>query len=286
MDSKKIGDYISTLRRKRNLTQKDLADQLGVTDKAVSKWERGAGYPDISLLKPLAEILGTSVNELLEGEALNDKSGVPESNIENALEYADKLLTVKENKIGKIINNLLAVSMLIAICTCVIVNIAVNHRLSWSILVIDGCVMGCLLLLPPLHMKKRGLIYSLGLLTVFIIPFLAVIEYMTSGSIKTSGWLWRIGVPVSITWLVIIWFLLFLYTKFRINLWYFIGIILLLGVPGHIITNYVVDVFTGFSAAEPSRSITAVTTIVSLLALSGICFIIGFNKRKAYKEIN
>jgi transcriptional regulator with XRE-family HTH domain len=68
MNNKKIGEYISTRRKNNQLTQKELADKLGVTDKAVSKWERGAGYPDISMLKPLSDILGVTVNELLEGE--------------------------------------------------------------------------------------------------------------------------------------------------------------------------------------------------------------------------
>jgi transcriptional regulator with XRE-family HTH domain len=69
MDNQKIGDYINSLRKDRHLTQKELANRLGVTDKAVSKWERGAGYPDIGMLRPLADALGTTVNELLEGES-------------------------------------------------------------------------------------------------------------------------------------------------------------------------------------------------------------------------
>lgn len=77
MDSKKIGALISARRKQQNMTQKDLADMLGVSNRAVSKWETGEGYPDISTLPALAEILNLSVEELLKGEAA-ETSGATE----------------------------------------------------------------------------------------------------------------------------------------------------------------------------------------------------------------
>lgn len=68
MDSKKTGVLISTLRKGKGMTQKELADRLHVSDRTVSKWERGAGFPDVSLMMKLADTLGISVNELLQGE--------------------------------------------------------------------------------------------------------------------------------------------------------------------------------------------------------------------------
>ena len=70
MDHQKVGCFIAALRREKGWTQRELAAQLGVTDKAVSRWETGKGLPDISLLRPLSEALGVSVNELLSGEAI------------------------------------------------------------------------------------------------------------------------------------------------------------------------------------------------------------------------
>ena len=63
-----MGDFIRTLRREGNMTQKDLAERLNLTDRAISKWERGVCAPDIGLLEPLAEVLGTTVPELIRGE--------------------------------------------------------------------------------------------------------------------------------------------------------------------------------------------------------------------------
>ena len=71
MDSLKIGKFISKCRKDKNLTQEVLAEKLGITDRAVSKWERGLSLPDVSTMIPLCEILDINVNELLSGEVLD-----------------------------------------------------------------------------------------------------------------------------------------------------------------------------------------------------------------------
>lgn len=67
MDAKKTGLFIYENRKKRGMSQKDLANQLCITDKAVSKWERGISFPDISLLIPLSKALDVSLYDLLTG---------------------------------------------------------------------------------------------------------------------------------------------------------------------------------------------------------------------------
>ena len=69
MDTHRTGQLIAARRKELGLTQKQLAGQLNVSDRAVSKWERGAGFPDIALLEPLADALGLTVLSLLHGEA-------------------------------------------------------------------------------------------------------------------------------------------------------------------------------------------------------------------------
>lgn len=71
MDNQKIGSFIAVLRKEKQLTQKQLADRLNITDRAVSKWERGRGCPDISLLDDLSKILEVSVLEILKGRHLD-----------------------------------------------------------------------------------------------------------------------------------------------------------------------------------------------------------------------
>ena len=71
MNQIKIGRFIAERRKSASLTQAQLAEKLGITDKAVSKWERGVAMPDTSIMLQLCDILGISVNELLSGEKVN-----------------------------------------------------------------------------------------------------------------------------------------------------------------------------------------------------------------------
>ena len=95
MNQIKIGEFISSQRRKNNLTQAALAEKLGITDRAVSKWERGKGLPDASLMLDLCEILGITVNELLNGEKISMENN-NQKNEQLLLEMAKEL--EKKNK--------------------------------------------------------------------------------------------------------------------------------------------------------------------------------------------
>ncbi len=85
MDRTKTGALIAAARKEQNMTQKELAAALHVSDRAVSKWERGAGFPDISLLEPLADALGLGVLDLLRGE--RGTVPEPEPTIRQALAF-------------------------------------------------------------------------------------------------------------------------------------------------------------------------------------------------------
>ena len=72
MDAKKLGQFIAEIRKEKGVTQAELASMLHVTDKAVSKWERGLGLPDINSIEPLANALGISVAEVMKAERIPD----------------------------------------------------------------------------------------------------------------------------------------------------------------------------------------------------------------------
>lgn len=84
MDNKKFGAFIAAQRKEKGLTQKELADKLCVTDKAVSKWERGIGFPDIKLIEPLSEALDVSILELMRSEHI-EKTDISTHNVSEAL---------------------------------------------------------------------------------------------------------------------------------------------------------------------------------------------------------
>lgn len=100
MNQEKIGKFIAELRKQKKLTQEQLAEKLGITKNAVSKWERGLGLMDLSLLKPLSEILGVSVTEILNGEKIDEEIDLKSEEILiDTLDYSVKEIEkVKKNK--------------------------------------------------------------------------------------------------------------------------------------------------------------------------------------------
>lgn len=119
MNQEKIGKFIAVLRKQKDLTQEELAEQLGISDRAVSKWERGLNLPDASLMLKLSNILDISVNELLSGEKIEEKEykNKAEENLsylkEKNDEYAKKLLYF-ECIIGFICSSLFIILIFIA----------------------------------------------------------------------------------------------------------------------------------------------------------------------------
>ena len=103
MNQIKIGKFIAERRKNANLTQMQLAEKLGITDKAVSKWERGVAMPDSSIMLELCDILRISVNELLSGEKINMDNN--QKNEQLLLEMAKEL----ENKNKTIWNAMWAI---------------------------------------------------------------------------------------------------------------------------------------------------------------------------------
>ena len=165
----KMGQFISELRKEKKLTQKDLAEQLGVTDKAVSKWERGLSCPDISLLPKLSHILGVTTSELLNGE--KSESSAPEANalVEATLQYAD---TATKNVIAKSAwwkyIAIVSVIALLGILILIGCNSAIDGGLAWSILPLRITVFIWLAVMIVVFVMGKNKIGSLLLCGFFI----------------------------------------------------------------------------------------------------------------------
>lgn len=113
MDNVRFGKFVRACRREQNMTQKQLADCLHVSDKAVSKWENGIGFPDIKLLEPLANCLGVGLLELMQGERNYEEqieTKAAEQVVSDTISQSEKLET-QRTRMGKI-RLLLAVSTL------------------------------------------------------------------------------------------------------------------------------------------------------------------------------
>ena len=138
MNCDKIGKFIATSRKKKGLTQIELADKLNITDRAVSKWERGKGCPDISLLEDLSKILDVSIIELLKGEKMKKNKSLEKEELLYSMNYA------KENtkmKMYKTISNVIVTLITVIILTIVFNNLKIsvffNHRYYPNIMIND-----------------------------------------------------------------------------------------------------------------------------------------------------
>ncbi|MBQ9011564.1 MAG: helix-turn-helix domain-containing protein [Bacilli bacterium] len=119
MDQIKIGKFISQKRKEKNITQRKLAEQLGITDRAVSKWENGLCLPDASNMNQLCEILGITINDLYSGQIVNmnqKETKLEENLLEMAKlkEQADKKMLNLEIVIGYISSTTFLVLVFVA----------------------------------------------------------------------------------------------------------------------------------------------------------------------------
>lgn len=107
MNQEKIGKFIASCRKKQKLTQNELGELLGVTEKSISNWENGRNMPDLSLFKPLCDALNITINDLMSGEKIEKKKYQEkfEENIVNTIDFSTKKL----NKYSGIISLILII---------------------------------------------------------------------------------------------------------------------------------------------------------------------------------
>ncbi|MBQ2937822.1 MAG: helix-turn-helix domain-containing protein [Clostridia bacterium] len=116
MDNEKFGKFIKELRKQKNMTQKELAEKLNITDKAISKWERGLSFPDITILNSLAEIFDITVSELLNAEIGKKEELDIEKAIQEAVEKVTHKKEIREKRIRKIKKSIGIISLISFIC--------------------------------------------------------------------------------------------------------------------------------------------------------------------------
>lgn len=117
MDQIRIGKFIAESRKSRNLTQRQLADTLSISDKTISKWECGKGLPDVSLMLPLCTALDITVNDLLSGERVSatDYQQKAEGNMMNLMKENE------ENRKKMALSIITGVITIIAVCALIVI---------------------------------------------------------------------------------------------------------------------------------------------------------------------
>jgi len=195
MDQIKIGKFISKKRKEQNLTQMELAERLGITDRAVSKWETGKTMPDSSIMLDLCEILKISVNELLSGEmiSMEDYSRRAEENLlelKKQKEEADKRLLKMEWVIGYVAS----ISFLVLVFVASYIEMANWIRI---LLIIFGFVTFLIAMFYALEIEQKAGYYECAKChnkyvptyrSVFLAMHMGRTRYMKCPECKKYSW--------------------------------------------------------------------------------------------------
>ena len=171
MNQEKIGKFILECRKNKKLTQSELAEKLGVTDKTVSRWENGNYMPDLSLLQQLSKELNVSINELLSGEKVSkeDYQQKFEENIISTIDYSNKKLDSVKTIIA-VISTTFSIIILLAF-NLITVFAKLDKEIIWLFNICASGMVGCAIVQFLLNAKKYQKVI------VFLVVFLITLIF-------------------------------------------------------------------------------------------------------------
>lgn len=154
MNTQQFGRFIAEQRKAKGYTQKELAEKLGVTDKAISRWENGHGYPDVVMLEPLAKELGVTIAELMHSKLKDDADMKPQK-VDEAISNAIDI-TISNRKLERKTTILIYVVSILLLIGMSLFN---NTPLYGIVLTIVMCIYaasGVGLLIRTIAMRKKN----------------------------------------------------------------------------------------------------------------------------------
>ena len=183
MNQEKIGKFIAKCRKEKNMTQNELAERLGVTDKSIGNWENARCMPDLSLFKPLCKELDISINDLISGEKVSKEKYQDklEENIISTIDYTNKKVTEKNNIIGII---LIVFGIMLAITAMSIFPSESSWGSIYSVFGAIVSLIGVSRFTKKLNYSKR-LLLNFGYFIFFVI-MLFVIDYIGVVNLKQA----------------------------------------------------------------------------------------------------
>ena len=183
MNQEKIGKFIADCRKKKNITQQELAEKLGVSDRTIGNWENGRNMPDLSLFKPLCRELDITLNDLMSGEKVKEKEYQEklEENIINTINYTNKKIENRNTFIGL---TFITFGILISITAVAIFPSESSWSSFYSVLGAIISLIGVSRFTKRLSYFKR-LLCNFGYFLIFI-ALLMVIDYIGVVNIKQA----------------------------------------------------------------------------------------------------
>ena len=234
MDNEKMGRFIAKQRKAKGMTQLGLANKLHITDKAISKWERGLSSPDIGLLPQLADILGVSIADLLKGEQTDVAEANTISSVNEVLHYAEETVQKKYSVIKLVLSLSFTALLLIGIIVCAIADVAITNSFTWSLYPISSIIFVWCVLFPIVYSGRKGIIFSLISLTILIVPYLFTLDSIAT----TEGLILKVGVAVSAISIIFLWSIWFVMKRCKNRKLLGAGISTLLAAPICVLINF------------------------------------------------
>jgi transcriptional regulator with XRE-family HTH domain len=204
MDNREFGSRIAEARKKNGMTQKELAELLDVTDKAVSKWECGKGFPEITLLPKLSRILGIKPEDLLsdrtastetrpeiQSGSMNKESIEPQVElVTNVIKYSGEQ---RRRKMSRLVFPIISASLGLSAFVCLLVDFCITKAFTWSRFPVSSLLFCFVILVPVILLRKHRIALSLAVFFAGLIPFLYYLESLVSA----KGWVKGLAAPIT-----------------------------------------------------------------------------------------
>lgn len=205
MDNQEFGSRIAEARKKNGMTQRELAELLDVTDKAVSKWECGKGFPEITLLPKLSRILGIKPEDLLsdrtvQTETAGSQTGsdpIPAEEIEPQVQLVTNVIKYsgeqRRRKLSRLVFPIIGASLGLSAFVCLLVDFCITQSFTWSRFPVSALLFCFAVLVPVFLLKKHRTAVSLAVFFAGLLPFLYYLETL----VPAKGWVQGLAVPIT-----------------------------------------------------------------------------------------
>lgn len=277
MINSKFGIFLSSIRREKGLSAKQLASELMITEKTLELWESGRRYPELTVLPRIAEILGVTPVELINGERNpKDYVSTPEEEalVRDMIAYAERVTTFKTSGMTFVA---VSVLLLVGVLTCFLVNFLIERSLSWSLFPFGGAVVVWLTAAPLFLVKKHRVPIAVSGFTLSSFAYLFLIERLS----PAKGWVLPLALPLFgvlfVSALAVAWFFHrgkgYRSRAAAISLFLF-------GLPVNLASHALVEYYMGYRILSPSAIVVG-----ALFLFAGfITLIVGEIRRRHSRQ--
>ncbi|MGO4937512.1 helix-turn-helix domain-containing protein [Fundicoccus sp. Sow4_H7] len=253
-----IGTYLRSLRLEKNLSEKDVSEALGLTERVVHQWENGVHLPQVTILQPLANLYNVSAEDIING---SNQSETAERVITDPLffEYATTSSIEQVDLSRKKSLSLVSLILLVVVLASVLIDFLTIGHLTWSAIVLISVGFAWGSIIPIFLVKNQPVLTSMVTLSILTIPYL----YLLDKVLRLDGILIRIAIPVAVAAYIYLWgiYIAYRYLDFT---WIRIGMVAAFGA---VALSTVINLILRMNIETPFFTFWNIFTIVIFAAI-------------------